>query len=563
MHARTKKAFTILMLLTFFAISLDSGLHKVSAVSTGGKLDLFTQKEPYSGRGQNAASDAFSPGTSVELNALLTYNGFPVSGWLVAFGVVGPPNPIENITLLYTAVTNVDGLASISFRIPLSEETTFGQWITYGNSEITTEISASDIVIFKVGWIVDIISIKTLNPNHIIWEEVTKGGPMEVEIGLRNIAMTEKNATIAITILDSLGLFVGSKELSGVIVPANGTIIYVTMTLNIPVNTTLGGATIYTNAYTAPISMGGVSYCPQRTKVFTIVEHDITILSVRTSLNTVFIGETVNIDVTVANNGRESESFTINVYCNETALGTADFKDFQSNSNITTRFNWNTNQFPEGNYSISAFASPVPGEVHLSDNLFIDGIVQVKSRSHDIAVLNVAPSASFVYKGADLEITVLVKNNGDTTESFNLTVYSDDSTIDVMLVENLNSGTQKTLVFNWNTNKVAKGNYTISARAEPVQGETHTEDNIYIDGYVTVVAPPTQYMFDQYWFNWLLLLLLLLLLALILSWLLAKRRKKKHEETFYTGWSAWYYCYDPRGRPSSANNAQKNLGKEI
>lgn len=562
MRIRTKRTVAILAVLLIFTSFIDFFIINASAAYTGGKIDLFTQKEPYGGRGQNAASDAFSPGTTVELNALLTYNGYPISQWLVSFGVVGPPNPYENITLLYTAVTDENGIAHVSFRIPLTKETTFGQWIVYGNSEITTEIATSDVVIFNVGWIVNIISIKTVNRNHVVWTDFTKGGPVDVEIGLRNIAMLEKNVTLALTILDSLGLYVDSEELSNIIVPANGTTIYISFSLSIPENATLGGATIYINAYTAPIIIGGVSYCPQRTSSFSIVEHDIAISLIKTSKDMVFIGEVVYIDVTVANNGREPESFSVNVYSNETLLGTVDINALQSTSNITTRFTWDTTLFSEGNYSISAFASPVPGEVDFSDNLFVDGIVQVRSRIHDIAVLNVVPSASLVYIGSDVSISVLVKNNGHTTESFNLTAYYDSIIINVMFVEDLYVGTQKTLVFNWNTNKVPRGNYTISAHAEPVLGETRTEDNTYVNGQITVTAPPTQYMFDQYWFNLFLLLLLLLLFAVLFLWFLAKRRKKKNEDTFYSGWAAWYYCYDPKGRFSNANNLPRNL-KEI
>jgi WD40 repeat protein len=45
---------------------------------------------------------------------------------------------------------------------------------------------------------------------------------------------------------------------------------------------------------------------------------------------------------------------------------------------------------------------------------------------------------------------------------------------------------QATLTFTVNTTSFAKGNYTISAYAEPVQGETHTADNNFTDGWVVV-----------------------------------------------------------------------------
>ncbi|MEM2105797.1 MAG: hypothetical protein QXV21_04950, partial [Candidatus Bathyarchaeia archaeon] len=46
---------------------------------------------------------------------------------------------------------------------------------------------------------------------------------------------------------------------------------------------------------------------------------------------------------------------------------------------------------------------------------------------------------------------------------------------------------------------------------------------------------------------WYLLFPLALILVILLA-LLYRRRKKKKEDTFYRGWTAWYYCYDLRKR---------------
>jgi len=50
----------------------------------------------------------------------------------------------------------------------------------------------------------------------------------------------------------------------------------------------------------------------------------------------------------------------------------------------------------------------------------------------------------------------------------------------------LYSGSQTTLTLTWNTTGFAKGNYTISANATIVPGETDTADNILTDGWVRV-----------------------------------------------------------------------------
>jgi hypothetical protein len=44
------------------------------------------------------------------------------------------------------------------------------------------------------------------------------------------------------------------------------------------------------------------------------------------------------------------------------------------------------------------------------------------------------------------------------------------------------------LTFSWNTSGFVKGNYTLWAYAETVQGETDITDNIFIDGWIIVSA---------------------------------------------------------------------------
>jgi len=50
----------------------------------------------------------------------------------------------------------------------------------------------------------------------------------------------------------------------------------------------------------------------------------------------------------------------------------------------------------------------------------------------------------------------------------------------------LSSRDSTTVAFTLNTTGVAKGNYTITAYAEPVLGETDTTDNTYVDGWIIV-----------------------------------------------------------------------------
>jgi len=113
-----------------------------------------------------------------------------------------------------------------------------------------------------------------------------------------------------------------------------------------------------------------------------------------------------------------------------------------------------------------------------------DGNIQVIGIS-DIAITNVTPSKTIVGQGYTMKINVTVENQGDTTETFNVTAYANTTFIQTK-TNTLPSGNSTTITLTWDTTSVAKGNYTITAYAEPVLGETDTLDNTFIDGTVYV-----------------------------------------------------------------------------
>lgn len=110
---------------------------------------------------------------------------------------------------------------------------------------------------------------------------------------------------------------------------------------------------------------------------------------------------------------------------------------------------------------------------------------------HNIAIRDVTPSKTVVGQGYSLQINVTIEN-WDYTESFNVTAYYNDTIIILPSGKNrttttITSGNSTTVTFTWNSTGVAKGNYTMSAYATPVPGETETTDNTLAGGVVTVV----------------------------------------------------------------------------
>jgi len=105
---------------------------------------------------------------------------------------------------------------------------------------------------------------------------------------------------------------------------------------------------------------------------------------------------------------------------------------------------------------------------------------------HDVAVIDVAPSLTEVYVGEAVTITVIAKNEGTATETFNITVYYNGNIIGIQSVADLAPGSDTVLTFSWTTLGVPVGEYVIKAEASVVPGEIDIEDNTYIDGTVTV-----------------------------------------------------------------------------
>jgi parallel beta-helix repeat protein len=115
---------------------------------------------------------------------------------------------------------------------------------------------------------------------------------------------------------------------------------------------------------------------------------------------------------------------------------------------------------------------------------------------HNMAITNITSSKTVVGQGFSSNINVTVANQGDFTETFNVTLYANTTEIETREIT-LASGSSTTLTFTWNTTGFAKGNYTISAYAWPVPGETDIADNMLVDGIVTVamigdISSPTK-----------------------------------------------------------------------
>jgi len=114
--------------------------------------------------------------------------------------------------------------------------------------------------------------------------------------------------------------------------------------------------------------------------------------------------------------------------------------------------------------------------------------IPVRVSVRDIAVTNIKSYKTVVGQGFTSRIEVTVKNQGNSVENINITIYTNTTTAGTEHIT-LAGGGEKIIIFTWDTTGFAKGNYTLSAYATPLPGETDIADNTYTDGTVGLVTP--------------------------------------------------------------------------
>jgi hypothetical protein len=269
----------ILILIMLFSVAIRATVNTSFCLGNPRKIDVFTDKVPFDGKGINNASDTFQPQELVRLYALVTYNEAPVANKLVAFQVL---NPLNMTVAVAANITNDDGITTFCFRIPWPsedvEQTIFGKWFVIATVDIAGEV-VMDTLTFKVGWLVQVISLKTLDIELKPKTDFTRGEKIIFDLKVENSALTLKNATIMIDVQDSADYPVMHVEEIHIFQPSENNIQIVS---EIPTTASIGKAIISVAAYTAPPKFGGVPYSPPFSSQFNIIMPVKYYLTVRT-----------------------------------------------------------------------------------------------------------------------------------------------------------------------------------------------------------------------------------------------------------------------------------------
>jgi hypothetical protein len=457
-------------------------------------VDLFTQKARFDGKGLNQSSDLFGPQEQVILYVQVLKDDFPVNEILVTYEIDGPLNRPSELKFYQTAQTNFSGMALTTFSLATINETdSFGTWVVSARIEVDG-VAYGDSLSFKVDWLIELISVRTLDGNLSEKNFFSNGGFIGFEIILRNNAMTKRAAILRITVFDELHVVVNTSRIDNdLIIPPNKKIQYIFGNLYIPKFAVPGNATITVAATDENL----ISYCPQVSKGFFIV----TVNPIFPEFVDAFVyvecvptkaqpGEEVTITVWVRNEGTiRLNNIQVQTFVDSYRLDARTVASLDSYQSQNFSITWNTQGFAQKSYNITSQTQTFPGEADLTDNSYSCAVVLETAESeliHDIQIKNVTCSKNEVASGEIVEIFVVVKNVGNATESSDVRVYYNGILIQQLSFSILEPGMEITVTFHWDTKGVPDGTYRITAEAEPVSGEANTDDNTYIDGQVKI-----------------------------------------------------------------------------
>jgi hypothetical protein len=115
-----------------------------------------------------------------------------------------------------------------------------------------------------------------------------------------------------------------------------------------------------------------------------------------------------------------------------------------------------------------------------------DGVIVLP---HNIKVADLRTFKTVVGRGYLMSANLTIENRGNYTETFNATLYMNETNIAIFNNLTLNSRNWTSLLYEWNTTDFPMGNYTIWAYAWPVRNETNISDNNCTGGWIVVTIP--------------------------------------------------------------------------
>lgn len=155
-----------------------------------------------------------------------------------------------------------------------------------------------------------------------------------------------------------------------------------------------------------------------------------------------------------------------------------------SNTWVTAKFVWCNNTITSAAIAWKIYFFDSNGNANVTDTK----VFYVNVPLHDVAVVNIVPSATMIEQNQTAPINVTVSNLGNYTETFNVTLYCDSAEVGLQSLT-LNASDSQILTFEWNTTGISFADHTLKAVAGTLAGETNVQNNICTLSYPVTVVP--------------------------------------------------------------------------
>jgi hypothetical protein len=105
--------------------------------------------------------------------------------------------------------------------------------------------------------------------------------------------------------------------------------------------------------------------------------HDVAVLDATVSKTVLGEGYSVVVNIVVGNLGDYAEFFDVTAYANSSVIGMMFGVQLAPNETLGLMLFWNSAEYMKGVYTVSVYASPVPGESNVDNNVRVAGNVLV------------------------------------------------------------------------------------------------------------------------------------------------------------------------------------------
>jgi len=194
-------------------------------------------------------------------------------------------------------------------------------------------------------------------------------------------------------------------------------------------------------------------------------------------------GSMALINVTAQNRGQPTETFDVTLSADSSVIGTQTVINLPGGGSQILTFAWDTTPWQIGQYTLTATATAIVGEIDYNDNTLS---VDVYVGTIDIAITGVNTKTSIPAGFNGTEVDVTIENSGQATETFNVTLSVNSQSVDSQTTT-LNPGTSGTVALWWNTTTLGYGTYTVQVFIPPLPFQMDTSNNNFTTTAVVTI----------------------------------------------------------------------------